>query len=318
MKYFCTILLFMSSLACWAHDDENYLEIDMLKSMEPGDKAAILMVYFGTTYDDTKAVTIDSLTRRVKRTFKDLEVREAFTSRIVIRLLKDRGIEMQTPTDALKKLKADGYTHVIVQSTNLIEGVEMTALRREVREMENEFKDIRCSDPMLSVPYDYSSTIRALAPRNIENRVPSDTAILWVGHGTHTSATAHYAMLDHMLKARGYKNYYVLALEGYPSLRGVLPQLENSGIKNIVLRPFMFVAGDHAKNDIATDMKKTLESNGYKVEVLMQGLGEVTRIQNIFISYIRFYLEHKALDIMVKKKAYERPDHVYGRKSNNN
>lgn len=74
------------------------------------------------------------------------------------------------------------------------------------------------------------------------------------------------------------------------------------------LVPFMFVAGDHAKNDIAVDMKEALEEKGYKVTPLMEGLGEQPAIQQIYIDHIRFILKHKQIDIVKKKKDLENKD----------
>ena len=52
----------------------------------------------------------------------------------------------------------------------------------------------------------------------------------------------------------------------------------------------MFVAGDHAQNDIAQDWKEQLEGEGYNVDVVMQGLGEIPQIQDLFIDHINFAL----------------------------
>ena len=287
-----------------AHEGKNFTESNMLKSMKDGDKAAILMVYFGSTHDDTRALTIEPLNRKVKELYKDLEVRDAFTSRIVIRRLKARGIEKQNPVEALKALKADGFTHVIVQSANIIEGIEMEAIRREVSAMAGEFKDIRVGNPLLYTPDDYEEVIKALIPDGI----PSDVNTIWVGHGAYTPATAQYAMLDYMLKAKGYNNYFVATIEGYPSLDEAMVFLEKSGTKKVLLRPFLFVAGDHAKNDIAVEMKETLEKEGYQVDVLLEGLGQSESIQNIIIDHIRFIMRHKMIDILEKKSNYETSD----------
>ena len=94
------ILLFLCNLTflCSAHEGENFVASDMLASMKPGDKAALLMVHFGTTHDDTRALTIDAINAKAREAFPDLEMREAFTSRIIIRRLKARGIEKLAPS----------------------------------------------------------------------------------------------------------------------------------------------------------------------------------------------------------------------------
>jgi len=307
MKHFILFLFLFVSQLCLAHDGSNFVASDMLASMKPGDKAALLMVHFGSTHEDTRALTIDPLNRKLKELFKELEVREAFTSRMVIRRLKSNGIEKQNPVEALEKLKADGYTHVIVQSSNIIEGVEMEALRREVAGMQPAFKDIRVGNPLLYSPEDYESVIAAITKKK-----PAEDAVILVGHGTYTPATAQYAMLDYMLKSKGHTNYFVGTVEGYPSFENAESLVKATGAKRILLMPFMFVAGDHAKNDIAGDMKEELEEKGYQVNVLLEGLGQNAGIQEIFIDHIRFSLRHKMIDIIEKKKHYATSDHDHG------
>jgi len=309
MKKHLILLLVLVSQFCSAHDGSNFVASDFLKSMKPGDKAALLMVHFGSTFDDTRALTINPLNQKAKDFFKDLEMREAFTSRMVIRRLKDKGLNKQNPLEALQKLKAEGYTHVIVQSSNIIEGVEMESLRRDVANIADSFKDIRIGNPLLYTPEDYEVVIKAIAPKPV-----SEKAVILVGHGTYTPATAQYAMLDYMLQAKGYENYFVTTVEGYPTFEDMEAKLRKSGIKQVILQPFMFVAGDHAKNDIAGDMKEDLEEKGYKVEVLMEGLGQNPAIQQIFLDHVSFSLKHKMLDIMDKKKQYETSDHNHAHK----
>ena len=86
-------LLLATGTAAFAHSEGGYVENDFFKGMKKGDKAAVLMVHFGTTYDDTRALTIDSINQKAKKEFKNADVKEAFTSRIVMRRLKARGIE---------------------------------------------------------------------------------------------------------------------------------------------------------------------------------------------------------------------------------
>ncbi|MFV0582736.1 MAG: sirohydrochlorin cobaltochelatase [Parabacteroides gordonii] len=282
------------------HDEEsNFKSSDFFASMQTGDKAAVLMVHFGTTYDETRALTIDAINEKAREAFEGTEVREAYTSRIIMRRLKARGIEKLNPAEALKQLKAEGFTHILIQSTNIIEGVEMESLRKDVASLEKEFKDVRIGNPLLYMPEDYEAVIAAIAKKGAK-----EGATVLVGHGTYTPSTAQYAMTDYMLKDKGYINFHVGTIEGYPSFDNMLAKLKASGVKKVMLMPFMFVAGDHANNDIAGDWKKELEDNGYEVSVLMEGLGQNPEIQNIFIEHARFVAKHKMIDIMDKKKTY--------------
>lgn len=296
--YFVMIALLVS-LCCRAHDGENFKASDMLASLQPGDKAALLMVHFGTTYDDTRALTIDAINQKATETFKEMEIREAYTSRIIMRRLKVRGIEKLNPAEALEKLKADGYTHILIQSTNIIEGIEMESLRRDVAQMESAFKDVRIGNPLLYAPEDYEIVIAAITRNGAK-----EGATLLVGHGTYTPATAQYAMLDYMLQAKGFTHYHVGTIEGYPSFDDMLAKVKAQGARKVLLMPFMFVSGDHANNDIATDWKQKLEKQGLEVSLFMEGLGQNTDIQNLFIQHARFAAKHKMINIMEKKKQY--------------
>lgn len=299
IKHLLSFCMLTLSMLCHAHDGENYNASDLFASLQPGDKAALLMVHFGTTHDDTRALTIDAINQKAKDSFKGIEVREAWTSRIVMRRMKTRGVEKLNPVEALEKLKADGYTHVLIQSTNIIEGIEMESLRKDVATLEASFKDIRIGNPLLYTPEDYEAVIAAITKNGAK-----EGATLLVGHGTYTPATAQYAMLDYMLKEKGFKNYAVGTIEGYPSFDTMEAQVKANGTKKVMLMPFMFVAGDHAKNDIAGEWKEDLEKRGYQVDVFMEGLGQNPAIQDIFIDHARFMAKHKMINIVDKKKAY--------------
>ena len=271
------ILLFLCNLTflCSAHEGENFVASDMLASMKPGDKAALLMVHFGTTHDDTRALTIDAINAKAHEAFPNLEIREAFTSRIIIRRLKARGIEKLTPLDAMLRLRSEGYTHVIVQSSNIIDGVEMESLRRDMESVQPFFKEIRIGTPLLYSVEDAEKVVEILNNRltdtqNQKASVKKGEHFVLVGHGTYTPSTAIYSQMDYMLKANGLSNFHVGTIEGYPSFETMLAQLKAGKAKQVTLVPFTFLAGDHAKNDIAEDWKEVLEKEGYTVNVRME------------------------------------------------
>lgn len=307
MRIISLFILLTISLLCHAHEGGNYEHSDMLASMKPGDKAALLMVHFGTTHDDTRALTIDAINAKVQAAFPELKFQEAYTSRIIIRRLKERGIEKATPLNALLKLRGEGYTHVIVQSTNIIDGVEMESLRKDVESVLPFFKEIRVGTPLLYSTEDAEKVVDILGKRlntSMQGKKAAKENIVLVGHGTYTPSTAIYSQMDYMLKANGLTNFHVGTIEGYPTFKTMLAQLKAAKAKRVTLVPFMFVAGDHAKNDIAGEWKEALEKEGYTVSAHLEGLGQAPEIQEIFINHIRFGLKHRMPDIMTKKAAY--------------
>lgn len=299
--FFLVITLFISSF-CLAHSDDNFIESDLFGDLGPREKGAVLMVHFGTTYDDTRMLTIDAINAKMKAAFPGTEVREAWTSRIILRKLKARGVERLNPTEALIRLHEEGYTHVLVQSTNIIEGTEMKALRREVESLSLNFRDIRVGNPLLYAPEDYAVVVKAITGEM--NQAVKGGQKLLVGHGTPDAATASYAMFDYMLKSEGHPEYHVGTVEGYPEYDDALRVLKKSKSRVVTLAPLMFVAGDHARNDIAGEWKENLEKEGYKVNLYLKGLGENPGVQDLFIGHARFAAGHKAVDMAAKKKRY--------------
>lgn len=293
------VLLFLVSVFVRAQEG-NFLSSDIRHSMLPTDKLAVLMVHFGTTHDDTRALTIDAVNSKIKPAYPDAEIREAYTSRIIIRRLKAKGIMKQTPMEALQQLHTDGYTHILIQSSNIIDGIEMESLRREVADIGTLFKEIRLGTPLLYHPSDYEKTIEAL----VKHLPQKSDAVVLVGHGTYTPVTASYAMMDYMLKAKGYNHFHVGTIEGYPSFDDLLAGLKKSQARSLLLVPFMFVAGEHAKNDIAGEWKNELEKAGYTVTVFEEGLGQNPDIQELFAEHLSFIATHRQQDIMEKKKEY--------------
>lgn len=272
----------------------------LFDNLKPGEKGAILMVHFGTTHDDTRAKTIDAINAQVANAFPSLEVREAYTSRIVNKRLGDRGIIKLNPRQALEKLREDGFTHVLVQASILVNGLEMTSLQYDVEAALGGFKVLRLSTSLLFYEADYEPFLDVMT-----KGAQDDTAYLWVGHGTYDVSTAQYAMLDHLLYSRGYANVMAGCVEGYPYYEQALERLKATRLKKVVLQPLMVVAGEHAKEDIVQEWKPRLEALGYDVEVRLVGLGELASIQKIIVDKITFYTQNRRLGIMEKKEVYE-------------
>ena len=287
------IMILFTTVATFAHSGGSYEHSDIFKSMQADDRAAILIVHFGTTHDDTRELTIEALNNQVKQVFPSIEVREAYSSRIVIKRLSERGIYKVNPLEALKQLHTDGYTHILIQSSTVIDGVEMESLYKNVEEVSGLFKDVRIGTPLLYSPQDYEDVIKVLTADN-----KKDVAYIWVGHGTYDATTAQYA--------KGHINCFVGTVEGYPEFDDVLAQLKASGLQEVVLMPFMFVAGEHAKNDIAGDWVENLKKEGLSVTENLQGLGENPKIREIYLSHLQFITTHRKMDIMEKKSIYEK------------
>ncbi len=266
-------------------------------------KTAILMVHFGTTVDETRSVTIDALNEKVKATFPEVTVVEAYTSRIIINRLSKRGIKKYTPKEALLRLAADGYTHVVVQGTNVIDGIEAEVLRDEATMMAPFFTEIRVGRPLLYSIADCERTVEALKNR-YGFHAGKDKAVVMVGHGTSSTANAIYSQVDYMFGATGAGSFHVATIEGYPTYDTTMARLKAERVKKICLVPFMFVAGDHARNDIDVEWREQLEKDGFQAEAVIEGLGQIPEIQDIYIEHIKEAMIAPVMDAASQKARF--------------
>ncbi len=279
-----------------------------LGPMEGGERMAILMVHFGSTHRDTQEQSLARINARVQSAFPGVNLREAYSSRIVLKRLRERGEVKPTPLEALTQLRSEGYTHILVQPSFLLHGEEMEALRNDVRAVAHLFDEVRLGSPILSEEKDYQSMIDFLC-----DGAEQDALYLWVGHGTQVAATAQYAMLDHMLLLQGKGHIVIGCIEGYPHYSEALKRLRGQGATTgvrggkprVVLRPLLLTAGEHAKNDISIEWRQALEREGYRVEVIARGLGEYEAIQRMIVDRVRYIFNHRPSEISVRKRIYE-------------
>lgn len=267
--------------------DEQTVELSPVKRSSPN-KKAILVVSFGTSYAQTREKTIGAIEEDFRSAFPEYTIRRAFTSKMIIKKLRERdGIEVDTVAQALEKLEAEGYSTVICQPTHVMGGFEFDDVKREVENWKGRFDHIACGWPLLTSSEDYEQVTEALVQEFSD--IPSDAALVLMGHGTEHPANATYPALDYRLKARGCKNFFVGTVEGYPDLQTVMQEVAAIHANKVFLAPLMVVAGDHAINDLCGEeedsWKSCFEQAGYQTEPILKGLGE-------YPAFRRIYLEH--------------------------
>lgn len=266
-------------------------------------KNALFMVHFGTTHDDTRELTIDRMNEKFSENFKDYDLFEAYTSRIVLKKLRDRNIFKNHPLKVLEMLEKQGYENIIVQSSHIIPGIEYENLLEELSAYKNKFKSIKIGKPLLYNVIDYKKVVEAIQ----EEYVPKNKkeALVLVCHGTDSPVGAAYALIEYVFDEYGYENVYVVSTKEYPLMETLIKKLKKDGIEEVVMAPFMFVAGEHAKNDMAGDFKEELEENGFKVnKVFLKGLGEFEEIQNIYLEHLKKAIEKDDENIADFKKEF--------------
>ena len=253
-------------------------------------KPVLLAVSFGTSFNESRALTIGAIENALAAAYPDYEVRRAFTSQIVINVIKERdGEQIDNVKEALDRLVKDGVKDVVVQPTHLMDGIEYHETLDAVKPFENKFNSVRYGKPLLSSDRDYDDLIKALAAETAQYAA-SDTAIVYMGHGTEAESNQDYAILAKKLVDQGYKNYLIGTVEAEPTLDDVIGQATDLNIKKLVLLPLMIVAGDHANNDMAGDeedsWKSILEGKGFTVTTVLKGLGQYPGVQQIFVRHV--------------------------------
>ncbi len=253
-------------------------------------KKGILVVSFGTSYAKTRKITIEACEKRIARSFPEYQVRRAFTSKIIRRILKKRdNIKVYSTEEALEKMYADGFAVVIVQPLHILPGEEYhEKILRQAAPFKGAFKKLVVGRPILSNMNDFDNAVKALKYQL--PKLKSKEAVILMGHGTHHPANAAYGLLQQKL-AKQVRNVYIGTVEGYPTLKTIIPKLKKKKIKKVILMPYMVVAGDHAQNDMAGNeadsWKSILRKQGFKVKVYLKGLGENPKYQDIYIQNVK-------------------------------
>lgn len=258
-------------------------------------KKALLVVSFGTSYNDNRDKTIGATERLLAENFPEWEVRRAFTSKMIIKKLKERDNEEIDYIDAaLQRLVDDGFDTVVVQPTHIMNGTEYEFVECFVRSFKDKFKCIRIGKPLLTTKEDYVSVVEAIETGILEPAkamAGPDAAVVLMGHGTDHYANSAYSQLQLALWLSGLDDVYITTVEGFPDFYDTMSMMKGNGIRNVVIQPFMVVAGDHANNDMAGDdedsLKSVLEFNGYKVFPVIKGLGEIQEFRQLFVGHVK-------------------------------
>jgi len=272
----------------------------------------ILVVSFGTSYNDSRAQDIGGIEKTIAAAYPDWAIRRAFTAQIIINHVQARdGVKIDNMDQALERAVANGVKNLIIQPTHLMHGAEYDELVEALDKYRDRFESVAVSEPMLgTVGADAKETnadkeivakevVQAAAKdagyKDAADAEANGTAIVLLGHGTAHIAKVTYSQMQTMMGDLGYKNVFVGTVEGEPEeteVNEVVEAVKEAGYKNIILRPFMVVAGDHANNDMAGDeedsWKSIFAASGAfdKVDCQIAGLGRVERIEKLYVDHI--------------------------------
>ena len=254
------------------------------------EKKGLLAVSFGTSVNATREKTIDAIEADFREAFPEYRLYRAWTSGMIIRKLKKRDqIQIDTVTEAMERMLADGITEVVVQPTHVINGVENDQMAADVQKYEDRFERICFGAPLLTSEEDSRMVVEAVMEEFRD--LPPEEALVFMGHGTAHYANSVYAALDYRFKDMGYPNVFLGTVEAYPSMETLMKRVRASGAGRVTLAPFMVVAGDHAVNDMSGDdsgsWRSRFEAEGFAVNCVLKGLGEYRGIRRLYVKHIQ-------------------------------
>ena len=272
--------------------DTGDASLDNPRNQDGIGEKELLVVSFGTSYNDNRRLTIGAIEAAMEKAFPEYSVRRGFTSQIIIDKLKERdGLEIDNVEEALDRAVADGVKTLVVQPTHLMSGFEYTDLNDALEGYKDKFDQVVLADPLLSSDADYEAVAQAITAETASYD-DGETAICFMGHGTEADSNADYAKLQEVLTADGFENYYIGTVEATPSVEDLINQINEAGkYKKVVLKPLMVVAGDHANNDMAGDdadsWKSMFNASGAfeSVDTQIAGLGQIPAIQELYVAH---------------------------------
>ncbi len=278
-----------------AEDEENYetgdASLDDPLNQDDIGETELLVVSFGTSFNDSRRLTIGAIEGALADAFPDYSVRRGFTSQIIIDHVKSRdGVTIDNVTEALDRAVDNGVKTLVVQPTHLMDGYEYNDLVDEISQYADAFDKIIIGEPLLTTDEDFKAVAEAIVEATKEYD-DGKTAICFMGHGTEADSNGVYAHMQEVIDELGYENYFIGTVEATPSLDDLVKAVGEGDYERVILEPLMVVAGDHANNDMAGDeedsWKSVFEAEGYEVECVLRGLGELPTIQELYVQHVQ-------------------------------
>ena len=271
----------------------------------------ILVVSFGTSFNDSRAEDIGGVEKALQAAYPDWSVRRAFTAQIIINHVQARDDEKIDNMDqALERAVDNGVKNLVVQPTHLMHGAEYDELTEAVENYKDKFESVKIAEPLLgevgadetAINEDKAAVAEAITAEavktagfdSLDAAKEDGTAFVFMGHGTSHTAKISYSQMQAQMEQLGYENVFIGTVEGEPedtACEAVIEKLKNAGYKKVILRPLMVVAGDHANNDMAGDdddsWKSQFEASGAfdSIDTQIAGLGGIDAIQQLYVAH---------------------------------
>ena len=269
----------------------------------------LLVVSFGTSYNDSRVNDIKSIEDALQEAYPDWSVRRAFTAQIIINHIQARdGEKIDNMTQALERAVANGVKNLVVQPTHLMHGAEYDEMCAAIDDYRDNFDSVSIAEPLLGevgsdasvINADKEAVAKAVTAAaveasgfdSLEAAKEAGAAFVFLGHGTAHVAKVSYSQMSSQMQQLGYENVFIGTVEGEPeetACESVIEKIQAAGYTTVILRPLMVVAGDHANNDMAgsddDSWKPMFEDAGFTVDCQIAGLGGIADIQALYIAH---------------------------------
>ena len=273
----------------------------------------LLVVSFGTSFNDSRAEDIKGIEDALAEAYPDWSVRRAFTAQIIINHVEARDNEViDNMQQALDRAVDNGVKNLVVQPTHLMHGAEYDEMVEAIDGYKDKFESVAIAEPMLGEVGDDATVInddkKAVAQAitdeackeagfdDMQAAADAGTAFVFMGHGTSHTANVTYDQMQTQMNDLGFTNAFVGTVEGEPedtACEAVIEKVKEAGYKNVILRPLMVVAGDHANNDMAGDdddsWKSQFEASGDfdSVDCQIAGLGRIEAVEDLYVEHTK-------------------------------
>ena len=271
----------------------------------------LLVVSFGTSFNDSRAEDIKGIEDALAEAFPDWSVRRAFTAQIIINHVQARDDEhIDNMQQALDRAVANGVKNLVVQPTHLMHGAEYDEMVEAIDAYKDKFESVAIAEPMLGevgddatvINDDKAAVAQAITDEavkeagydSMEAAAEDGTAFVFMGHGTSHTANVTYDQMQTQMENLGFTNAFIGTVEGEPedtACDEVINKVKDAGFKKVILRPLMVVAGDHANNDMAGDdddsWKSMFEASGDfdEIDCQIEGLVRIDAVEQLYVAH---------------------------------
>ncbi len=290
--------------------DTGDASLDDIRNADGIGEKEILVVSFGTSFNDSRAKDIKGVEDAIQAAFPDWSVRRAFTAQIIINHIQARdGYAIDNMEQALDRAVSNGVKQLVVQPTHLMHGAEYDEMIETLKGYEDKIESITVAEPLLGevgsdatvINEDKKAVAEAIVAAACAEGGFADTAdaaskgiaFVFMGHGTAHVASITYSQMQTQMNELGYSNVFIGTVEGEPedtACEAVIEAVKAAGFNNVILRPLMVVAGDHANNDMAGEdedsWKSMFEAAGFEsVGAQISGLGRIEAVEALYVAH---------------------------------